>query len=60
MVAREHLDIPAGRLVVVAVDMTKALEQWFKTGLVESGTPWPELLQAAFGDSLRQPPEGQL
>lgn len=59
-IALESLGLPAGRLVVVAVDMTAALAERFKTGEAKPGTPWPELLQAAFADSLRQPPEGKL
>jgi len=58
-IARLCLDIPAGPLVVVAVDMTASLEQRFKAAQVELGTPWPELLQAAFADALAKPTEGQ-
>lgn len=59
-IVREGLGVPGGRLVVVAVDMTATLAERFKTGEAKPGTPWSELLQAAFADSLRQSPEGQL
>lgn len=58
-IVRDCLDIPAGRLLVVAVDMTAALDGRFRSGEARPGRPWPELLQAAFADSLRLPPEGQ-
>jgi hypothetical protein len=59
-IVRECLADPSGRLVIVAVDMTATLAERFETGEPGPATPWPKLLQAAFADSLRQPPEGLL
>lgn len=58
-IIRECLDIPEGRLVVVAVDMATALQARLMAEEAKLGTPWPELLQSAFADALRQPSSEQ-
>jgi len=58
-IVRECLGVPAGRLVVVAVDITAALAERFTTGEAKPDTPWSELLQAVFEDTLRRPSLGR-
>lgn len=58
-VFREHLGIPTGPLTVKVVDMTAALEEQLRAGLVKPGTPISEVLQAALVAAVRQPTEGQ-